>query len=153
MMYVLVDGFTLIVYYLFLIFIYKAYPMYKNPRGLCLIINVYNINGAVRRWSDLDVKLLSDLFRQLCFQVTVFSDLNGDDLGAEVRFFAQCERFLFQDNMFKYFYFSSEFYENPQSFLSVKRTCRSTVLRYLFDESWRRGFFDRARWKKGLYIK
>jgi hypothetical protein len=59
--------------------------MFKNPRGQCLIINVYNINGAVRRWSDLDVKLLSDLFRQLYFHVIVYSDLNGDDLGAEVR--------------------------------------------------------------------
>jgi len=62
----------------------KAYPMYKNPRGQCLIINVYNINGAIRRWSDLDVKLLSDLFRQLYFNVIVYSDYNGDDLGAEV---------------------------------------------------------------------
>jgi hypothetical protein len=60
--------------------------MFKNPRGQCLIINVYNINGAIRRWSDLDVKLLSDLFRQLYFNVIVYSDLNGDDLGAEVRF-------------------------------------------------------------------
>ena len=49
-----------------------------------LIINVYNINGAIRRWSDLDVKLLSDLFRQLYFNVIVYSDFNGDDLGAEV---------------------------------------------------------------------
>ncbi len=64
----------------------KAYPMYKNPRGQCLIVNVYNINGAIRRWSDLDVKLLSDLFRQLYFNVIVYSDFNGDDLGAEVRF-------------------------------------------------------------------
>ncbi|CAF1677662.1 unnamed protein product, partial [Adineta ricciae] len=23
-----------------------AYPMFKNPRGQCLIINVYNISGA-----------------------------------------------------------------------------------------------------------
>ncbi|CAF3688431.1 unnamed protein product [Adineta steineri] len=60
-----------------------AYPMFKNPRGQCLIINVYNINGAVRRWSDLDVKLLSDLFRQLYFNVIVYSDFNGDDLRAE----------------------------------------------------------------------
>ncbi len=60
--------------------------MYKNPRGQCLIVNVYNINGAIRRWSDLDVKLLSDLFRQLYFNVIVYSDFNGDDLGAEVRF-------------------------------------------------------------------
>lgn len=59
--------------------------MYKNPRGQCLIINVYNINGAIRRWSDLDVKLLSDLFRQLYFNVIVYSDFNGDDLGAEVK--------------------------------------------------------------------
>jgi hypothetical protein len=58
--------------------------MYKNPRGQCLIINVYNINGAIRRWSDLDVKLLSDLFRQLYFNVIVYSDYNGDNLGAEV---------------------------------------------------------------------
>ena len=61
--------------------------MYKNPRGQCLIINVYNINGAIRRWSDLDVKLLSDLFRQLHFQVSVYSDFNSDDLGAEVCYF------------------------------------------------------------------
>lgn len=58
--------------------------MYNNPRGQCLIINVYNINGAIRRWSDLDVKLLSDVFRQLYFNVTVYSDYNGDDLKAEV---------------------------------------------------------------------
>jgi hypothetical protein len=64
--------------------------MFKNPRGQCLIINVYNINGAIRRWSDLDVKLLSDLFRQLYFNVIVYSDCNGDDLGAEV-----CEVNLF----------------------------------------------------------
>ncbi|CAF1505037.1 unnamed protein product [Rotaria magnacalcarata] len=62
---------------------HDAYPMFKKPRGLCLIINVYNINGAIRRWSDLDVKLLSDLFRQLYFNVIVYSDFNGDDLGAE----------------------------------------------------------------------
>ena len=58
--------------------------MYKYPRGQCLIINVYNINGAVRRWSDLDVKLLSELFRQLYFNVIVYSDFNGVDLRAEV---------------------------------------------------------------------
>lgn len=57
--------------------------MYKNPRGSCLIVNVYNINGAIRRWSDLDVKLLSDLFRQLFFRVFVYSDFNGDSLTAE----------------------------------------------------------------------
>jgi hypothetical protein len=58
--------------------------MYKSLRGECLIINVYNINGAIRRWSELDVKLLSDVFRQLYFNVTVYSDFTGDDLGAEV---------------------------------------------------------------------
>ena len=58
--------------------------MFKNPRGQCLIVNVYNISGAIRRWSDLDVKLLHDLFRQLYFNVIVYSDFNGDDLGAEV---------------------------------------------------------------------
>jgi len=72
--------------------------MFKNPRGQCLIINVYNINGAIRRWSDLDVKLLKDLFRQLYFNVIVYSDFNGDDLGAEVRWkfcFIYCIRTCF----------------------------------------------------------
>ncbi|CAF2119814.1 unnamed protein product [Rotaria magnacalcarata] len=58
--------------------------MFKKPRGQYLIINVYNINETIHPWFDLVVKLLSDLFRQLYLNVIVYSDYNGDDLGAEI---------------------------------------------------------------------
>ncbi|CAM4755013.1 unnamed protein product [Rotaria magnacalcarata] len=57
--------------------------MFKKPRGQYLIINVYNISETIHPWFDLVVKLLSDLFRQLYLNVIVYSDYNGDDLGAE----------------------------------------------------------------------
>ena len=116
--------------------------MYKNPRGQCLIINVYNINGAIRRWSDLDVKLLSDLFRQLYFHVTVYSDFNGDNLGAEV----WTRNFSFL--LFNYFSFE-EFHENSANIFSIKRTWQCSMLYYLFDESWRRRLINSSRWEKG----
>ena len=118
--------------------------MFKNPRGQCLIINVYNINGAVRRWSDLDVKLLSELFRQLYFNVMVYSDMNGDDLGAEVW---QCSSSTCIEFSHR-FLFAAEFYENSQRLCSVERTYQCPMQYRLFDESRRRGFIDRAGWKE-----
>ena len=42
--------------------------MFKNPRGQCLIVNIYQINGMPpRRWSDRDTEALKQLFEQLTF--------------------------------------------------------------------------------------
>ena len=123
--------------------------MFKNPRGQCLIINVYNINGAVRRWSDLDVKLLSELFRQLYFNVIVYSDMNGDDLGAEV-----CDSVCRQRQSKSLFhFFSAEFYENSQTVCAIERTYQCPMQYRLFDESRRRGFIDRAGWKESSSLE
>lgn len=60
--------------------------MYKNPRGQCLIMNIYEINGMQpRRWSDRDTDALRHLFRQLLFNVTVYTD-STHDLSCEVCF-------------------------------------------------------------------
>ena len=107
--------------------------MYKNPRGQCLIINVYNINGAVRRWSELDVKLLSDLFRQLSFNVIVYSDFNGDNLAAEVCVQKEVCQGL---NKSSFCFALVEFYENSETIFSNERTCHWSMLCCMFDESW-----------------
>jgi hypothetical protein len=53
--------------------------MYKNPRGQCLIMNIYQINGMPpRRWSDRDTYALKELFEQLLFKVTVYTDSTHD---------------------------------------------------------------------------
>lgn len=53
--------------------------MYKNPRGQCLIINIYQINGMPpRRWSDRDTEALKQLFEQLLFNVTIYTDTTHD---------------------------------------------------------------------------
>ncbi|CAF1502996.1 unnamed protein product [Didymodactylos carnosus] len=77
----------------------EAYPMYKMPRGQCLIINVYQINGTARRWSNLDTALLNELFKQLFFEITIYTDLKGHDLRAKnfmeiLRQFAQSSKHI-----------------------------------------------------------
>lgn len=58
--------------------------MYKNPRGQCLIINIYQINGMPpRRWSDRDTEALRQLFEQLLFTVTIYTD-STHDLSCQV---------------------------------------------------------------------
>jgi hypothetical protein len=53
--------------------------MYKNPRGQCLIVNIYQIDGMPpRRWSDRDTEALRQLFEQLLFDVKVFTDSTHD---------------------------------------------------------------------------
>lgn len=53
--------------------------MFKNPRGLCLIINIYQIDGMPpRRWSDRDTVSLQQLFEQLLFNVKVYTDSTHD---------------------------------------------------------------------------
>ncbi|CAF0938229.1 unnamed protein product [Brachionus calyciflorus] len=57
----------------------QCYPMYKNPRGQCLIINIYQITGMPpRRWSDRDTDALKQLFEQLLFNVNVYTDSTHD---------------------------------------------------------------------------
>jgi len=77
----------------------ESYPMYKMPRGSCLIINVYNINGMQRRWSNLDIIILNQLFTKLFFDVTIYTDLDGHDLSAKnfmeiLKSFAQSSKHL-----------------------------------------------------------
>lgn len=61
--------------------------MYKNPRGQCLIINIYQIAGMPpRRWSDRDTDALKQLFEQLLFNVHVYTD-STHDLTSKVYFF------------------------------------------------------------------
>jgi len=72
----------------------QSYPMYKNPRGLCLIINIYQIDGMPpRRWSNRDSEALKQLFDQLLFTVKLYTD-NTHDLTSHnfmsiIREFAQ----------------------------------------------------------------
>ncbi len=69
--------------------------MHKNPRGQCLIINIYQINGMPpRRWSDRDTEALRQLFEQLLFQVTVYTD-STHDLTCEVWYIILKEYFNF----------------------------------------------------------
>jgi hypothetical protein len=54
---------------------FQSYPIFKNPRGACLIINIYQIEGMPpRRWSDRDTDALQQLFEQLLFDVHVYTD-------------------------------------------------------------------------------
>jgi hypothetical protein len=53
--------------------------MFKNPRGLCLIVNIYQIDGMPpRRWSDRDTESLKQLFEQLLFNVKIYTDSTHD---------------------------------------------------------------------------
>ena len=53
--------------------------MFKNPRGQCLIMNIYQINGMPpRRWSDRDTEALKQLFEQLLFDVKMYTDTTHD---------------------------------------------------------------------------
>ena len=57
----------------------QCYPMMKNPRGKCLIMNIYQIEGlSPRRWSDRDTVALQILFDQLFFDVHVYTDSTHD---------------------------------------------------------------------------
>lgn len=57
----------------------KSYKLFKNPRGQCLIINIYQIDGMPpRRWSDRDTDALRQLFEQLMFTVSIFTDSTHD---------------------------------------------------------------------------
>ena len=59
--------------------------MFKNPRGLCLIVNIYQIEGMPpRRWSDKDTESLKQLFQQLLFDIRVYTD-STHDLTNQVR--------------------------------------------------------------------
>ena len=62
----------------------QAYPLFKNPRGLCIIVNIYQIDGMPpRRWSDRDTIALTQLFEQMMFQVEVYTD-STHNLNANV---------------------------------------------------------------------
>ncbi len=53
--------------------------MFKNPRGLCLIVNIYQIEGMPpRRWSNRDSQSLKQLFEQLLFDVKMYTDSSHD---------------------------------------------------------------------------
>lgn len=72
----------------------QSYPMFKNPRGLCLIVNIYQIDGMPpRRWSDRDTESLKQLFEQMLFTVKSYTDATHDltcqSLKSIVRNFAQ----------------------------------------------------------------
>lgn len=57
----------------------QSYPMFKNPRGLCLIVNIYQIDGMPpRRWSNRDTESLRQLFEQLLFTVQTYTDSTHD---------------------------------------------------------------------------
>ncbi len=59
--------------------------MFKNPRGLCLIVNIYQIDGMPpRRWSNKDSETLKQLFEQLLFSVKMYTD-STHDLSYQVR--------------------------------------------------------------------
>jgi len=59
--------------------IFKCYQMFKNPRGECIIVNIYQIAGMPpRRWSDRDTDALKQLFEQLLFNVHVYTDFTHD---------------------------------------------------------------------------
>ena len=73
--------------------------MYKNPRGQCLIINIYQINGMPpRRWSDRDTEALRQLFEQLLFTVTIYTD-STHDLSCQVIYLPLSCFFIFSDNL------------------------------------------------------
>ena len=58
--------------------------MFKNTRVLCLIVNIYQIDGMPpRRWSDRDTESLKQLFEQLLFNVKIYTD-STHDLGIKV---------------------------------------------------------------------
>ena len=62
----------------------QSYPMFKNPRGLCLIVNIYQIDGMPpRRWSNRDTDSLKQLFEQLLFTVKTYTD-STHDLSCQV---------------------------------------------------------------------
>lgn len=64
--------------------------MFKNPRGLCLIVNIYQIDGMPpRRWSDRDTESLKQLFEQLLFNVKIYTD-STHDLGIKVLKLTNC---------------------------------------------------------------
>ena len=53
--------------------------MFKNPRGQCLIVNIYQIDEMPpRRWSDRDTMALKHLFEELFFEVHVYTDSTHD---------------------------------------------------------------------------
>jgi uncharacterized protein YejL (UPF0352 family) len=57
----------------------QSYSMFKNPRGQCLIMNIYQINGMPpRRWSDRDTEALKQLWEQLLFNVHIYTDTSHD---------------------------------------------------------------------------
>ena len=64
---------------------FKSYPLYKNSRGLCLIVNIYQINNMPpRRWSERDTDALRQLFEELMFDTRVYTD-STHDLSLQVR--------------------------------------------------------------------
>ncbi len=72
----------------------QSYPMFKNPRGLCLIVNIYQIDGMPpRRWSNRDTSSLEQLFEQLLFTVKTYTDsthdLNSQNFLSILREFSQ----------------------------------------------------------------
>ncbi len=72
----------------------QSYPMFKNPRGLCLIVNIYQIDGMPpRRWSNRDTSSLKQLFEQLLFNVKTYTDsthnLNNKNFMSILKDFSQ----------------------------------------------------------------
>lgn len=56
-----------------------SYRMSSDPRGLAVIINNKNFTGRMKRreGTDLDAENLYRLFKGLCFDVRLFTDLTG----------------------------------------------------------------------------
>ena len=61
--------------------------MFNEPRGICCIINGFrSVGNPPRNGTDVDRDRLTQLFKQLHFNVKVFNDEDG--LSAEVSFLA-----------------------------------------------------------------
>ena len=126
--------------------------MFKNPRGLCLIMNIYQIDGMPpRRWSDRDTESLKQLFEQLLFNVKIYTD-STHDLSCKVNFFFIISISIQLERWSDFYLFLTtllctilEFQKDNHRFFKATWTRRCSVLCYLFDVSWRRGLSNHER--------
>ena len=121
----------------------QSYPMFKNPRGMCLIVNIYQIdNMPPRRWSNRDTESLKQLFEQLLFTVKAYTDFTHD-LGCQVIWL---HRTLFCNECWnREIYFSDKkiewgFYSKKVLYIVLKKILGSIQISWYIDMNPRQFF-------------
>ncbi|XP_034937608.1 uncharacterized protein [Chelonus insularis] len=78
---------------------FDAYPMKSKPRGIVLIMSLYNVNDneTSQKSAEHDEKNLKDLFHQMGFKVIIEKNLDVQEIKQKAKEFSKSSELRFVD--------------------------------------------------------